>query len=302
MGKLMRATYFIIPAIFLFANAIADTEPNNTWENATALVKDATTSGAQSDADWYVINVTGSQRLLIDLTFTHADGNMQLGFYEDGFAPGSFVPGVLKANSEGNFTDNEFLDTPVSTSGIYYLWVYAGGATPGGNKGNSYTLTWTELTTADDGNEPNNMNNEAVSINENAVVLGVQSDEDWYSINVTQGNERVLASLRFHNLGIPGDAIDLDLELRDSGGTVLASSLNGVGINESINYVVPAPGIYHLRVFGDDNADGYALSWDGVVPSSTSTTPAPASSSSGSLAPVLVFALLLTGVLRRKPG
>jgi len=313
----MRATHFIIPAVFLFTNAIADNEPNNTWQTATTLAKGATVVGTQSDDDWYVINATGGQRLLIDLTFTHADGNIQMTFFDDGNVaaqPPPLVPGTLRTAGTGNTTDHEFLDHSVPAGpGGFYIKVYGGGS-PQGNQGNSYTLTWSELTTADDDYEMNNTNADVKAITAASVVFGSQSDEDWYSIEVTPGNERVLASVRFNNTEL-ATTIDLDLELRDPGGTLLASSLNASGLNEAINYVVAAAGIYHLRVLGDNNADGYALTWDSVAPASSVTFPAPAatvapaappsppapsSSSSGSLAPVLVFALLITGVLRRK--
>ena len=152
------------------------------------------------------------------------------------------------------------------------------------------------------------------------VVFGSQSDEDWYSIDVTSGNEHVLASLRFHNLGIfgPGDNIDLDLELLDDNGNSQQLSNNSAAINEAIDFIVPAPGTYHLRVFGDNNGDGYALDWAGVSTGSSVDIPVPAEtttttdtvtdtatdtgSSNGllALAPSGLLVLLLTGLLRRK--
>ena len=261
----MRSTLFTILALLLISNANA----GNTWQTATPLPQNSSVAGIQSDDDWYVINITGAQpvkRLLIDLTFSHADGNIDMNIYGDDFvtsAPGGQVPGLWRAVSAGTTTDDEFIDHDISISGAgdYYIRV------SGEDQGNSYTLTWTELTGTDDDFEENDSNAATRAISEGMVVFGSQSDEDWYSIDVTLGNEHVLASLRFHNLGVfgSGDNIDLDLELLDDNGNSQELSNNSAAINEAIDFIVPAPGIYHLRVFGDNNGDGYALYWTDVT-------------------------------------
>ncbi len=257
----MRSTLFTILAFLLISNANA----GNTWQTATPLPKDSNIIGIQSDDEWYVVNVTGNQankRLLIDLTFTHAEGNIDMDIYGDDYvisAPGGSVPGLLRDVSAGTTTDDEFIDHDISGSGAgaYYILV------TGDNLGNSYTLTWAELTGADDGFEQNDSGADAKAIIEDVVAFGSQADEDWYSIEVVSGNRRVLASLRFYNTEL-ATTIDLNMELLDSNGINIASSANARGINESINIVVPAAGTYHVHVSGDNNADGYALDWAGV--------------------------------------
>jgi len=83
---------------------------------------------------------------------------------------------------------------------------------------------------------------------------------DWYSIDAAADGTRLLVSLRF-NFGN-----DLDLKLYDVGGTELASSTNGVGVNESIDYTAVTMGTYHLSVTGNNNGDGYAIDWEGTPP------------------------------------
>jgi len=270
----MRSIVFAILTFFSIANAFADTEPNNSWQTALTLPQDRTVAGTQSDDDWYVINAVVGNRILIDLTFTHTDGNIDMAFYGDDFVisnPAAAVPGIFRDISNSSTTDHEFIDHNISARGLgaYYIKV------SGGSLGNSYTLTWTVLAAVDDSFEENDSNAATTAITEGVIALGTQADEDWYSIEVNSGNTRVLASLRFYNTEL-AKTIDLDLELRDTGGNLLAPSANASGINEAINHDVGAPGTYHLRVLGDNNGDGYALNWEGVSSNSSAVFPVPA--------------------------
>jgi len=252
----MRSALFTILAFFLISNAVADTEPNNTQQTALTLPQDRTVAGTQSDEDWYVINVVTGKRILIDLTFSDADGNIDMDLLKD----------ILRARSDSS-SDHESIDNDISLSGAgaYYIRVY------GADQGSSYTLTWTELTGADDNFEENDFGGEAKPIIKDAIAFGSQSDEDWYSINVNSGSTRVLASLRFTKLG------KLDIELLDTDGNSQASSTNSAaGVNEVIDVDVPMAGTYHLLITGDNSSDGYALNWAAVSSTSIATFPTPA--------------------------
>jgi hypothetical protein len=252
----MRSTLFTILTFLLISNANA----GNTWQTATPLPMDSSVAGIQSDDDWYVINITGNQsvkRLLIDLTFSHADGNIDMAVYGDDFVsydPAESVPGLFRAISD-SISDHEFIDHNVTVYSpeTYYIRV------SGEDLGNGYTLTWTELTGTDDGFEENDSSASVKAITEDVVIFGAQSDEDWYSIDVTLGNRRVLASLRFTKVD------DLDMVLRDTDGNPLASSTNSAaGANEVIDFEVVTAGTYHLQITGDNKGDGYALDWAGI--------------------------------------
>ena len=272
----MRSALFTILAFFLISNAVADTEPNDDWQSALTLPKDRTITGIQSDEDWYVINAALGTRILIDLTFTHDDGNIDIDFWGDDFVvsnPTGIDPGLLRDRSAGTTSDHEFIDNDISVRGpgAYYIRVF------GADAGNSYTLTWTELATvADDGFEENDDNLTVKPITENMVTFGAQADPDWYSIEVGSGNTRVLASLRFYNTDLD-KKIDLGMSLHDTGGTEIAVSTEPSGQNEAIKFDVVNPGTYHLQVFSVDNGgDGYALNWAGVSTSSSAVFPLPA--------------------------
>jgi len=62
---------------------------------------------------------------------------------------------------------------------------------------------------------------------------GIQADSDWYRIEVTPGDERVLVDLRFtHSEG------DIDVALYDSAGNFLTVS-ESMDDNEYIDHIVP---------------------------------------------------------------
>ena len=256
----MRGFLISILAFLPIANTFADTEPNDTWQTASPLSQDTSAAGTQSDDDWYVINAAIGNRVLIDLTFTHADGDIQLGFYDDSdVASDGAFPSPARAGSLTN-TDHEFIDNNISVRGpgTYYIHVF------GGDQGNSYTLTWTELAGADDGFEENDSNSAPAAISDGVVAFGSQSDLDWYSIDVAKCNVRVLVSLRLKNTGA------LDISLHDIGGTQLDSSTNPAGENEAIDFDLASSGAsagtYHLQITGSDSGDAYALDWEIIAP------------------------------------
>ena len=89
---------------------------------------------------------------------------------------------------------------------------------------------------------------------------GIQADEDFFRIDVTAGNERVLVDCRFSNA-----AGDIDIWLLDSAGGVIGSS-RGLVDNESIDVVVPAGGGTYLVLVEYGNAgNSYDLWWDDLA-------------------------------------
>jgi len=85
--------------------------------------------------------------------------------------------------------------------------------------------------------------------------LGIQVDEDWYAINVKQGQERLAVGLYPESTGF------IDLELYN---TQLAR-VDGVRPSESglvIDRIVPSAGRYYLRVHGDNSGIVYDVGWE----------------------------------------
>lgn len=88
--------------------------------------------GVQADDDWYRIHVdSGSERVLVDLWFTHADGDIDLILYDSS--------GTQMASSIST-SNNEHIDYSVlQGNAYYYLKVYFD------NKSNTYDLWWDDV-------------------------------------------------------------------------------------------------------------------------------------------------------------
>jgi hypothetical protein len=201
--------------------------------------------GRLQDEDWFQIDVTaGFERVVVNLAFTHANGDIDLELVD--------ASGNVLATSDST-TNNEHIDYTVSTSGVYYLRLFSSSYA-----GNSYTLSWM----LDDEFEPNDSIIEATPATANTSYAGIQFDDDWFQISVAAGFNRVVANLTFtHADG------DIDLELVDASGNVLATSQT-TSDNEQIDFSVSTGGTYYLRVFDFHNGSGntYTLNWSSMAP------------------------------------
>ena len=90
--------------------------------------------GMAMDYDWYRIYVSSNyNRVIIDLQFAHADGDVDMGLYD---SSGTYLIGSTTT------TDNEYIDYTVAVGGTwYYIRVYPFGSA----HGNTYDLWWDDL-------------------------------------------------------------------------------------------------------------------------------------------------------------
>ncbi len=104
--------------------------PGSNWEQNWLSTLGCT--AVQADEDWYKIDVdpTGYERVVIDLQFTHADGDIDVCLFDS-------VGNPLACSI--SISDNEAIDYEVSGPGTYYIWVGYG------NAGNTYDLWWDDL-------------------------------------------------------------------------------------------------------------------------------------------------------------
>ena len=81
--------------------------------------------------------------------------------------------------------------------------------------------------------------------------VATQTDEDWYSFQIENGNFGLRFDIDFmHTEG------DIDLEIYDSFGALIALS-RSVTDGESIDYNAPlAPGTYFARIYGSNTGNG----------------------------------------------
>lgn len=289
-------------------------EPNNSLDTAYDLAPDDSTStnlvdGTQSDADWFRIEVSSDSAFLeVELGYMHYFGNIDFAVYD---AAGnqlwisSEVPDLEELYDE--FTETSFI--PV-TAGVYYIKVFAGAATsyayndttyetPAGNRWNSYSLTWEEV--LDDDFEYTIQNSVPLENDDQDTLLNYSNDEgdvdkalhaadlsnlagisinaflfddDWYKLTLSPGNQALAARIEYtHANG------DIDLELYDSAGTLLAGpkadERDPADITdedpatkddnyESFSYLVPSGSDreFYLKVSGLNSSDAnYELIW-----------------------------------------
>jgi hypothetical protein len=210
--------------------------------------------GYQLNDDWYQIEVpAGNLRVLIDCTFAHADGNVDIYLYKP---DGTFLAGGLSS------TDNESIFATVPASGTYYILV------DGDQADNSYNLRWDSFSLSDDLYEENDTLAGAYDLSENdgdwfdgdIRGLAYQKDDDWYKIQVPAGSEKVALRCLFSN----GDG-NLDVGLYNAAGTRLAETQEAYD-NEYITYVVPVAGTYYVKVFGPNQGTEYDFQWCSYSP------------------------------------
>ncbi|MBN2359435.1 MAG: PPC domain-containing protein [Deltaproteobacteria bacterium] len=217
-------------------------EQNDTQATATPYPGSPLTGQiCADDPDWVAVSLNVGDSMRAALSFTHADGDLELAFYQQS---GSFI------TSSTSTTDNEQIDYTATAAGTYALRIYGFlGAE------NSYTLTVTVVpatpTCSDDAHENNDTLATAVALP--SASFGGQicsGDDDYYYLDLDAG-ETLVIDLQFTD----ADG-DLELRLYDAAGTTLASSMS-ITDDEHISYAARLAGRYIIRIWGhlgDENS------------------------------------------------
>jgi len=119
-----------------------------------------------------------------------------------------------------------------------------------GDVGNySFTISLINQNDFDSGTDAGNSFGDSLSITSgisNGTLVWGSDDEDFYQISLVKG-EIIDIDL------VPLNTTNVDIEFYDENPTLLDSSDNIIGINESIYYSISVPGDYRLRVILIDN-------------------------------------------------
>ncbi len=107
-------------------------EPNNSFMEAVPVDRAA---GAQLNTcglgDYYAVEASAGKTLTVNLTFTHANGDVDVRLYDR--------DGTTQLASSVSATDNEELSQMITEAGTYFVYVFGYG---GAN--NTYTMTVTQ--------------------------------------------------------------------------------------------------------------------------------------------------------------
>ena len=211
----------------------------SSYENTWISIIDG--YGIQQDDDWFEIYIdSGDQRLIVDLLFTHADGDIDIELYNSGLF---LITGAYST------TDNEHLSYVVPSNGTYYLYVF------GPNTGNTYDLRWDDTpgVPLDDNYEENDDDGSAYNLSGNENVwlstingFGVQLDDDWYEIYMDPGELFLSVDLIFTDANG-----NIDIKLYNSTLYLITGSSSSSD-NEYIDYEVPSYGTYYLLILVHD--------------------------------------------------
>jgi hypothetical protein len=209
-------------------------EPNDDQAHAAPLPLGVTRlvlgGGAGTDEDWFRVDIASGQELRLALGFTHAQGDVDVQLLD--------AAGSVAAASTGT-SDVEQLRLAPRRGGRFFVRVYGGA--------NVYHLV-ADLAPLEpaDRLEPNDRPEDAAPLAPGEATGLVSTGQDWYRLDVGRGLE-VEATIDFdHERG------DLDLEVADPAGQVLASS-RGVLDQEQVTTIAPAGGLL-VHVYGGPGA------------------------------------------------
>jgi hypothetical protein len=228
----------LLTGISYTALAVAESEPNNTWNTADVITLGATgtgTAGIPQEQDWWQVTSTENGKLTVSFTSTNGT-YFNCNVYDNGgtiFFAGSYTAGTNSVNVDG------------LAAGTYYIQIFAyyGGQTAT----YSFTPTWTAPAQANDV-EPNGTRNQAKVLNLNGSKTGhidyyhnnSRDTLDWFKVTTIQ-NGRLSISITSHN------GHNVFAELFDNNGTIYL----GGGFTASTgtwNIDGLAKGTYYIRI------------------------------------------------------
>ena len=199
------------------------------------------------DADWYSVDMTAGEPLSVDLSFTHASGDINARILD---------PSLSTVTVSLTSTDDESLTHTATTTGTYLIHVWLGS--DDATTGNTYSMDVSSGGCTSDAYEDNDVygNPAGISLGTSTGLVVCTDDEDWYSIDLTAGEE-----------------LSVDLSFTDSSGDIdariLNPSLSTVSVSltetddESLTHTAATTGTYlvHVWLSSDDATPGntYAM-------------------------------------------
>ncbi len=219
--------------------------------------------GIQNEEDWYRIQskLNNLQKVEVNLNFDHSAGNIDF----DIFDTSSNLQYSSRTDAQDKLPNANEERVVFYTRKAQELLVRVYGS----DIGNIYELDWNTRSdsTEEDFYEFSQTNNTLatatdflflyISNTTNIISLanmwdtGIQNDDDWYEIEVSNNKRTVKLDL------IPIETTNnLEMTLSDSSGTVLETASDN-GAKKNINTTVSAGGNYYVRISGENVGDLY---------------------------------------------
>ena len=206
--------------------------------------------GMVNDDDYYPIRVDDATQLTVQLSFSHAEGDVDVSLRSE--VGTALIAGV-------SVTDDEEISTCLA-EGLYYINVWSVDRAINTAYGMSIGLGGCCL------DDPRETEGDDTSDRATAVISGeemrdgqiCENDEDWFSIGLADGDTLVIF-LKFQHVQ-PEDDLDVYVLGAD---LMIAARGDSVTSHENVQFTAPATGIYYIRVLGHMGAtNDYQIRFD----------------------------------------
>ena len=193
----------------------------------------ANLSVCETDEDWYGMPVTAGDVLDIDLTFAHADGDIDVVLYDISMAV---------VGGSDSVTDNESVSYTAPADGALMIQVLMPADDVAGG-GNTYdmAISGTASGCGNDVFEQDDSLGDAapLPLGTTGALNACPSDDDWSLVLLDAGQTATWTASFAHAEG------DIDLQVYDSAGNLLDSAVS-VTDNETVSWTATSFGYYYL--------------------------------------------------------
>lgn len=242
----------VLLVLSLCNSALAESEPNNTWQTADTLALNASDLGTMSDSDevdWWKVIVTADGKLIVNTT---ADGDLDIDLFlfdVDGTTQ------IAKFDTSLGIHEATHFDN--LAAGIYYVKAlrYEGS----GNYSIASVFTACPLL-ADPSTNQTASNATALPLNAESTghlgyyTAGNTDEDDWWKVTVPADGKLVINSTS-------DIALDLDMRLYDvDGKTRIATFDTSLGIHEATHFDNLMPGVYYINAYVYKGFGSYHIS------------------------------------------
>jgi hypothetical protein len=243
-------------------------EPNDLPGNAKGVVGDHVYSDLKTcgDNDWYKVDLNLGDQLKVQIEFTQANGDLDLGIFDSRvLAASPFGWGIALVKSTTDRSPEGVTLQSAPAAGTYYI-----GVIPYLGSKNTYKMTVFPILSGssctDDAEEGNDTPSAAKGVTYGVEKTGLvicPGDDDWFKMYAAAGDTLWIEMTASYANG------DLDMELYDP--DVVTGGMQGHRLDyamsaediETIIYSVSNSGTYYIRIYGFMNAkNNYSLAVD----------------------------------------